>query len=74
VVVTVSVEREPKFGFWQLIVPEIVVRDFCWNAIFAGTLFLLERAFWLARVLWQQGGNCVAPKLNYVSYRGIDLL
>jgi len=40
VVVTVSAEREPKLCFWQLIVPEIVERDFYSNAIFAGTRIL----------------------------------
>jgi hypothetical protein len=80
VVVTISAEREPKLGLWQLIVPEIVEHDFCWDAISAGTRFwagtrsMLERATWLARVPWQQGGDCVTRKLNYVSYRGIDLL
>jgi hypothetical protein len=51
VVVTISAEREPKLGLWQLIVPEIVEHDFCWDAISAGTLFLLGRVFWLVRVL-----------------------
>jgi hypothetical protein len=49
VVVTISAEREPKLGFWQLIVPEIVFHDFCWDAISAGTRFLAGTRSLLAR-------------------------
>jgi hypothetical protein len=53
VVVTISAEREPKLWLWQLIVPEIVEHDFCWDAISAGTLFLLGRYFcWEALFGW----------------------
>jgi hypothetical protein len=47
--VTISAEREPKLGFWQLIVPEIVFHDFCWDAISAGTRFLAGTRSLLAR-------------------------
>jgi hypothetical protein len=73
--VMISAEREPKLWFWQLIVPEIMFHDFCWDAISAGTRSLLERAFWLARVLCQnaiagwQRENSVTRKLNYVRYK-----